>query len=207
MDFQPAMAVTKIVNEIYEGGIENFHKDGAAIGYTSDFTKAYIYHPKASEHLSTLKKVIEETAEIQLELTVTEQSNTGDYPDCDFRELLKECLASNSIIKEEFLAGVDYNHAFFSVSVNLPYAESTAKEYALYLLEKLPLLRGEVILSGTPYFFERELLGKHQYATVKVPSLNENLMKRTSPISDDEILDLRIILNQNTDVLDIIEQL
>lgn len=198
--FQLMKTFDTIINQVYPGGVRYLHDNGCSIGYNYNCSKVYIYNPNKLENLEILRDVIKDS-KVPIEVVITEESNVGDLSPVQFAEIVKDILPDLVDIQEVFIS-LDYSPAYFSLFVNEDYDEDKAKRYASIILENLPVIRGEVYLKGTSYEFDRDT-----FESSDIGNFSVDKTQRTNPITSDDILNLKIALNQETDVLDIIGSL
>jgi hypothetical protein len=204
-------ALLSIIKNKYDGGIAQFNKDNGAISEVDDSTcLLYVPEGKVSDKFFDSLKELEKSTGKQVVILPKrnfEGKNTPENSD-DLKQEISEVI--NDINAKLNLKGllVSVNPLLLAIAVHPDdYDKATPevmKEMGEILVGRLKGLTYGAIYSSTVYKFSGDACQEIQKETKQVI---QEIEPERNPITDDDILNLRIALSQKLDVLDVINQL
>jgi len=201
MQLNLCQQIAAIIQQGYTGGIRQFRVDGGMLDVLpTDKRDIVIYHPSLPEGL---KKALTEFGErIQTPIIVSDRLNfVGLEPE--------EIQAGMERLVQEDLLGKGDRCAFMvdAVSFNLFIDTDLPQQDVDGIVEaikaKVPgVVRGVVATTKSSTMFEVD----SQVETKRVVVLNDR-PQRDRPIGQDDLVNLKIVLHDNVDVMDLIKNL
>jgi hypothetical protein len=201
MPYELLNLVLTIIAVKLKGGLEKFKDDGGCVTFTPETpTSLLVYHPNLPQDIKDdITKVI-----VNFPIKFVSTPNFAGRDADEAREALAEFLRSGVLTELRILdASISVSQALVAIRLESGILlESTASELVKRLHERLPDVVRICVVYPQGYIYKEFGEETPERKTVLVPQ-----SQRTTVISDDDVLNVKIALENATTVEDLLRSL